>query len=74
MRRRYPGSERRACLTARRAAMALSSDVLRMTVVLDKPGRLSRRQVGALDRGGMTIGVHTWDHDAELLCEPRRDF
>jgi peptidoglycan/xylan/chitin deacetylase (PgdA/CDA1 family) len=33
-----------------------------MTVVLDKPGWLTRRQVRALDRAGMTIGSHTWDH------------
>jgi peptidoglycan/xylan/chitin deacetylase (PgdA/CDA1 family) len=35
-----------------------------MTVVLDKPGWLTRRQVRALDRAGMTIGGHTWDHSA----------
>ena len=35
-----------------------------MTVVLDKPGWLTRRQVRALDRAGMTIGAHTWDHKA----------
>jgi peptidoglycan/xylan/chitin deacetylase (PgdA/CDA1 family) len=33
-----------------------------MTVVLDKPGWLSRGEVRALDRAGMTIGAHTWDH------------
>jgi peptidoglycan/xylan/chitin deacetylase (PgdA/CDA1 family) len=33
-----------------------------MTVALDKPGWLTRRQVRALDRAGMTIGAHTWDH------------
>jgi peptidoglycan/xylan/chitin deacetylase (PgdA/CDA1 family) len=33
-----------------------------MTVVLDRPGWLSRLQVRALDRAGMTIGAHTWDH------------
>ena len=33
-----------------------------MTVVLDKPGWLTRGQVRALDRAGMTIGAHTWDH------------
>jgi hypothetical protein len=31
-----------------------------MTVVLDKPGWLSRDQVRRLDHAGMTIGVHTW--------------
>jgi peptidoglycan/xylan/chitin deacetylase (PgdA/CDA1 family) len=35
-----------------------------MTVVLDKPGWLTRAQVRALDRAGMTIGAHTWDHHA----------
>jgi len=35
-----------------------------MTVVLDKPGHLSREQVRALEALGMTIGVHTWDHHA----------
>ena len=35
-----------------------------MTVVLDKRGWLTRRQVRALDRAGMTIGAHTWDHHA----------
>jgi peptidoglycan/xylan/chitin deacetylase (PgdA/CDA1 family) len=33
-----------------------------MTVVLDKPNYLSSEQVQALDRMGMTIGAHTWDH------------
>jgi peptidoglycan/xylan/chitin deacetylase (PgdA/CDA1 family) len=33
-----------------------------MTVVLDKPNWLRREQVRLLDRAGMTIGVHTWDH------------
>jgi peptidoglycan/xylan/chitin deacetylase (PgdA/CDA1 family) len=33
-----------------------------MTVVLGKPGWLTRAQVRALDRAGMTIGAHTWDH------------
>lgn len=33
-----------------------------MTVVLDKPGWLTRDQVRELDRAGMTIGAHTWDH------------
>lgn len=35
-----------------------------MTVVLGKPGWLSRGQVRALDRSGMTIAAHTWDHTA----------
>lgn len=33
-----------------------------MTVVLDKPGWLSRAQVRRLDRLGMTIAAHSWDH------------
>jgi peptidoglycan/xylan/chitin deacetylase (PgdA/CDA1 family) len=33
-----------------------------MTVVLDKENYLSSEQVQALDRMGMTIGAHTWDH------------
>src|SRR3954451_20699013 len=35
-----------------------------MPAVLDKPGWLSRREVRALDRAGMTIAAHTWDHQA----------
>jgi peptidoglycan/xylan/chitin deacetylase (PgdA/CDA1 family) len=35
-----------------------------MTVVLGKDGWLTRGQVRALDRAGMTIGSHTWDHKA----------
>jgi peptidoglycan/xylan/chitin deacetylase (PgdA/CDA1 family) len=35
-----------------------------MTVALDKRGYLTRRQVRALDRAGMSIGSHTWDHKA----------
>jgi peptidoglycan/xylan/chitin deacetylase (PgdA/CDA1 family) len=35
-----------------------------MTVVLDKPGWLTRGQVRRLDREGMTIGPHTYDHHA----------
>jgi peptidoglycan/xylan/chitin deacetylase (PgdA/CDA1 family) len=33
-----------------------------MTVVLGKEGWLTRGQVRALDRAGMTIGAHTYDH------------
>src|SRR3954451_4394222 len=33
-----------------------------MTVVLDKPGWLTRAQVRRLDRGGMTVAAHTYDH------------
>jgi peptidoglycan/xylan/chitin deacetylase (PgdA/CDA1 family) len=35
-----------------------------MTVVLGKPGWLTKGQVRALDRGGMEIAPHTWDHHA----------
>jgi peptidoglycan/xylan/chitin deacetylase (PgdA/CDA1 family) len=35
-----------------------------MTVVLGKPGWLTRGQVRALDRAGMTIAGHTYDHKA----------
>lgn len=33
-----------------------------MTVVLDKPGWMSRRDVRTLHRAGMTVASHTWDH------------
>jgi peptidoglycan/xylan/chitin deacetylase (PgdA/CDA1 family) len=33
-----------------------------MTVVLNKPGWLSRSEVRALDHAGMTVAAHTWDH------------
>jgi peptidoglycan/xylan/chitin deacetylase (PgdA/CDA1 family) len=55
-----------------------------MTVVLGKQGWLTRAQVRALDRAGMTIGSHTWDHkevttytDADWSTEvtkPTRDL
>ncbi len=35
-----------------------------MTVVLGKAGWLTKPQVKALDRAGMEIGAHTWDHSA----------
>ena len=35
-----------------------------MTVVLGKPGWLTRGQVRRLDRAGMEIAPHTWDHHA----------
>jgi peptidoglycan/xylan/chitin deacetylase (PgdA/CDA1 family) len=35
-----------------------------MTVVLDKPGWMTSGQVRRLDRAGMTIGAHTYDHHA----------
>lgn len=34
-----------------------------MTVVLGNPGYLTRGQVRRLDRLGMTIAAHTWDHN-----------
>jgi peptidoglycan/xylan/chitin deacetylase (PgdA/CDA1 family) len=55
-----------------------------MTVVLGKPDWLSRGQVRALDRAGMTIAGHTWDHKAvpeysgvqwlKQLDEPKREL
>src|SRR4051794_8789288 len=33
-----------------------------MTVVLDKPGWFTSAQVRRLDRGGMTVAAHTYDH------------
>jgi peptidoglycan/xylan/chitin deacetylase (PgdA/CDA1 family) len=55
-----------------------------MTVVLDKPGWLSRAEVRALDHAGMTIAAHTWDHHAvtqytaadwpRQLIEPRDEL
>lgn len=33
-----------------------------MTVVLGNPGYMTRGQVRRLDRAGMTIAAHTWDH------------
>jgi peptidoglycan/xylan/chitin deacetylase (PgdA/CDA1 family) len=35
-----------------------------MTVVLDKPGWFTSAQVRRLDRGGMTVAAHTYDHHA----------
>jgi peptidoglycan/xylan/chitin deacetylase (PgdA/CDA1 family) len=35
-----------------------------MTVVLGKPNWMTKAQVKALDRAGMTIGAHTYDHKA----------
>jgi peptidoglycan/xylan/chitin deacetylase (PgdA/CDA1 family) len=55
-----------------------------MTVVLGRPGWLSRAGVRALDRAGMTIAAHTWDHHAvtgyadadwpKQIDEPVRDL
>jgi peptidoglycan/xylan/chitin deacetylase (PgdA/CDA1 family) len=33
-----------------------------MTVVLDKPDWMSRADLRRLDRAGMTVAAHTWDH------------
>jgi peptidoglycan/xylan/chitin deacetylase (PgdA/CDA1 family) len=45
-----------------------------MTVVLDKPDWLSDDQLRELDRAGMTIGAHTWDHHRlDQLAEADRD-
>src|SRR3954454_3376018 len=33
-----------------------------MTVVLGNDGYMTRREVRAIDRAGMTVAAHTWDH------------
>ena len=33
-----------------------------MTIVLDKPGWMSRGDLRRLDAAGMTVAAHTWDH------------
>ena len=43
-------------------ARDMTATFFAMTVVLDKPGWLSRRDLKQLDAKGMTIGAHTWDH------------
>jgi peptidoglycan/xylan/chitin deacetylase (PgdA/CDA1 family) len=43
---------------------ALKATFFIMTVVLGKQGWLTRGQVRALDREGMEIAAHTWDHRA----------
>ena len=53
-------STRTSCRVLERHKMTATFFV--MTVVLGKPGWLTRGQVRALDRAGMTIGAHTWDH------------
>lgn len=55
-----------------------------MTVVLGKKGWMSVADVRALDRAGMTIGAHTWDHQpvpryagedwAKQIDEPTREL
>jgi peptidoglycan/xylan/chitin deacetylase (PgdA/CDA1 family) len=55
-----------------------------MTVVLGKPGWMTRADVRTLDRAGMTIGAHTWDHHpvpqysgadwARQIDEPTREL
>jgi peptidoglycan/xylan/chitin deacetylase (PgdA/CDA1 family) len=43
-------------------ALGFTATFFPMTVVLNKPGWLSDDQLRDLDRAGMTIGAHTWDH------------
>ncbi len=43
-------------------ARGMTATFFAMTVVLDKPGWLSTRDLKTLDAAGMTIGAHTWDH------------
>ncbi len=55
-----------------------------MTVVLGKKGWMTRADVRRLDRAGMTIGAHTWDHHPvpqyagadweRQITEPTRDL
>src|SRR5204863_121072 len=55
-----PGGRARAAGRLRRPHFVATFFV--MTVVLDKPGWLTRAQVRRLDRGGMTVAAHTYDH------------
>lgn len=43
-------------------ARHLTATFFVMTVVLGRPGWMTKADVRALDRAGMTIGAHTWDH------------
>lgn len=43
-------------------ARGMTATFFAMTVVLDKPGWLSARDLKTLDAAGMTVGAHTWDH------------
>jgi len=42
-------------------ARGMTATFFAMTVVLDKPGWLSARDLKTLDAAGMTVGAHTWD-------------
>ncbi len=41
-----------------------------MTVVLGNPGWLTTRDIRKLDREGMTVGAHTWDHPGDDTQAP----
>src|SRR4051794_14115329 len=43
-------------------ARRMTATFFAMTVVLDKPGWFTRRDLKRLDDAGMTIAAHTWDH------------
>jgi peptidoglycan/xylan/chitin deacetylase (PgdA/CDA1 family) len=43
-------------------ARKMTATFFAMTVVLDKPGWFSRRDLKRLSDAGMTVGAHTWDH------------
>ncbi|MGI8458102.1 MAG: polysaccharide deacetylase family protein [Propionibacteriaceae bacterium] len=43
-------------------ARKMTATFFAMTVVLDKPGWFSRRDLRRLDDAGMTVAAHTWDH------------
>ena len=65
-------------------ARHLTATFFVMTVVLGKPGWMARADVSALDRAGMEIGAHTWDHHpvpqyagddwAKQIDEPTREL
>ncbi len=41
---------------------SMTATFFAMTVVLDKPGWMSRDDLRRLDHAGMTVAAHTWDH------------
>ncbi|HET9650089.1 MAG TPA: polysaccharide deacetylase family protein, partial [Microlunatus sp.] len=43
-------------------ARQMTATFFAMTVVLDKPGWFTRRDLKRLDHAGMTVAAHTWDH------------
>jgi peptidoglycan/xylan/chitin deacetylase (PgdA/CDA1 family) len=43
-------------------ARGMTATFFVMTVVLDKPGWMSRADVASLHGAGMTVAAHTWDH------------